>query len=671
MASKGNDPMDSNQDKTGEPDSGDDNSGQADSDDTGTDDQPDDSDSDDTSADGQPDDSGSDDTSTDDQPDDSTSDDTAPTISRMIPVRTTLAPTISRMIPVRTTPALTISRMISTSDDTSTDEQPDDSTSDDTSTDDQPDDSTSDDTSTDDQPDDSTSDDTSTDEQPDDSTSDDTSTDEQPDDSTSDDTSTDEQPDDSTSDDTSTDNQPDDSTSDDTSTDEQPDDSTSDDSTGAPQFGSGSDGSDVPPSSLDAANKDADTNFGNQPAGDPVAPCDSGTAVPLQTPPPAGGTKPPPGPVPGNLEVTVTDSKTGKIIPAAKVTVAGPETPNGPTNDQGKITFTGIKTGDYTATATADGYTTETGSSVTVPPASTGKTEVKLKPVTVTIALAAAVACPGHPLEITATGDPGGGTYAWTITGDAGVDLVDAAGATVRTGNKVNLRGFEADPANGNIIAKTSSVSVTYTYTNGSKAKADQSVKIHEIKFAVTNKAITAGFVIANEIAAGVVLGVNGVAEMSTDPKVEIRLDSTCPRKADCAANHRVGWLQTVRTNVRQARYTHSLVDTTVPLPIATSGMEPCFRFTLRLQLSRVIKTSRRRTMKTARLSRPAGLIPGPQQQQYQPPLPRRRPKTCSYEVSTFRTVSRRGWWFRISSGRVTTFRDPLHIREISTGRWS
>ncbi len=250
------------------------------------------------------------------------------------------------------------------------------------------------------------------------------------------------------------------------------------------------------------------------------------------------------------------------------MTVAGPETPNGPTNDQGKITFTGIKTGDYTATATADGYTTETGSSVTVPPASTGKTEVKLKPVTVTIALAAAVACPGHPLEITATGDPGGGTYAWTITGDAGVDLVDAAGATVRTGNKVNLRGFEADPANGNIIAKTSSVSVTYTYTNGSKAKADQSVKIHEIKFAVTNKAITAGFVIANEIAAGVVLGVNGVAEMSTDPKVEIRLDSTCPRKADCAANHRVGWLQTVRTNVRQARYTHSLVDTTVPLPI-------------------------------------------------------------------------------------------------------
>jgi hypothetical protein len=55
---------------------------------------------------------------------------------------------------------------------------------------------------------------------------------------------------------------------------------------------------------------------------------------------------------------------------------------------------------------------------------------------------------------------------------------------------------------------------------------------------------------------------------MDTRPKVKIKLDPSCPRKTDCAQNYRVGWLQTVLTNDRRVRYTHTLVTVSVPLPV-------------------------------------------------------------------------------------------------------
>jgi hypothetical protein len=168
---------------------------------------------------------------------------------------------------------------------------------------------------------------------------------------------------------------------------------------------------------------------------------------------------------------------------------------------------------------------------------------------------------------MTAVGTPGGGTFQWTVSGGT-AQLVDGAGNPTTTGPTVFLRAFKADDATGNIPAQTAAVGVTYTHPNGT-ATDSENVPIHKIDFVVTNTAITAGVTQANEAAASVSLGnAPGVATVSTDPQVEIQLDASCPRKAACAANHRVGWLQTVLTNDRKSRYTHTLVEITVVLPI-------------------------------------------------------------------------------------------------------
>ena len=189
--------------------------------------------------------------------------------------------------------------------------------------------------------------------------------------------------------------------------------------------------------------------------------------------------------------------------------------------------------------------------------------------VTVAITLSASVACPGHPLEMTAVGTPGGGTYSWSVSG-GGAELVDGAGNSTTTGTTVYLRSFQPDHATGNIPEQTASVSVTYTHPNGT-ATDQETVTIHKIDFSVTNTTINAGVTQANEneVAGGVRLGNDpGVATMEIDPRIEIQLDASCPRKADCAANHQVGWLQTVLTNNRRIRYTHTLTEITVVLPI-------------------------------------------------------------------------------------------------------
>ena len=236
---------------------------------------------------------------------------------------------------------------------------------------------------------------------------------------------------------------------------------------------------------------------------------------------------PPPPPVPGNLDVTVLDAKTGAPISGASVDIAGPEASAGNSSgSQGEVKKHGITPGAYSATAKKTGYTTESGSA-TVNSNTTAKIEIKLTLITVKITLSQPVACPGHPLSITATGDPAGGTYAWTITAPAAA-LVDGAGAPVSTGPSVNLRGFQADTGTGNIPAQTASISVTYTYTNGEKANDKKDVTIHKIDFVVTNDAITAGVIGPQETAAGVTIGPSaGNREIVTDPKVEIQLDSS------------------------------------------------------------------------------------------------------------------------------------------------
>lgn len=199
----------------------------------------------------------------------------------------------------------------------------------------------------------------------------------------------------------------------------------------------------------------------------------------------------------------------------------------------------------------------------TCPPGSKVPCPLQVK---VVITLSAAVACPGHPLAINAVGTPSGGTFSWTVSG-GGAALVDGAGATVSTGDTVNLRSFQPDDATGKIPAQNATVSVTYTHSNGT-ASDSKPVPIHAIDFEVTNDTITAGVTQANENAGGVVLGAGGTDTMVTDPSVKIKLDPSCPRKADCAKNHRVGWLQTVQSDDRRTRYTHTLIRLNVPMPI-------------------------------------------------------------------------------------------------------
>ena len=170
---------------------------------------------------------------------------------------------------------------------------------------------------------------------------------------------------------------------------------------------------------------------------------------------------------------------------------------------------------------------------------------------------------------MTATGTPSGGTFQWSMSG-AGphTELVDAAGAPTTTGATVFLRSFEPDNVNGKIPAQTVKIDVKYTHPSGT-ATDSKNVPIHKIDFVVTNTTIHAGVTQANETAGGVSLGqAPGVDTMVTDPKIEIQLDASCPRKTDCAKNHRVGWIQNVLTNDRRTRYTHTLIEVTVALPI-------------------------------------------------------------------------------------------------------
>jgi hypothetical protein len=195
-------------------------------------------------------------------------------------------------------------------------------------------------------------------------------------------------------------------------------------------------------------------------------------------------------------------------------------------------------------------------------PRSPAQREPAAVKVTVIIQLSRPVACPGHPLQLTALGTPSGGTYSWTVSG---AELVDGTGATASTVSSLFLRSFKPDNSTGKIPEQNATVSVTYTHPNGT-AKDSKPVKIHKIGFVVTDTAITAGVTRANETddPTGVTLGRQpGVETMVTDPKVQIKLDASCPRKADCAKNHRVGWLQSVISVDRRIRYTHTLIQIT------------------------------------------------------------------------------------------------------------
>lgn len=314
---------------------------------------------------------------------------------------------------------------------------------------------------------------------------------------------------------------------------------------------------------LQAAGQDADSNLNDESPDSPASTC---AADQSGAPAPAPGANPQQPPVPGDLQVTVLNNSTGQPIQGAAVSIAGPASFNEASDGAGMVKEHGVPTGTYNVTATNNGFTTETGST-NVPAAGIGTVVIKLTPITVTITLAQPVACPGHPLSITATGTPAGGTFAWTINAPA-ADLVDGGGASTRSGATVNLLGFQADTATGNIPAQVAAIGVTYTYTNGQTATANQNVTIHAINFVLSSNSISKSPTTVTESAALLTVSFGAAATMSTDPQVQIKLDASCPRKADCASNHQVGWLQTVLTFVSDQRYTHTLIHKTPAMPV-------------------------------------------------------------------------------------------------------
>jgi outer membrane protein OmpA-like peptidoglycan-associated protein len=186
----------------------------------------------------------------------------------------------------------------------------------------------------------------------------------------------------------------------------------------------------------------------------------------------------------------------------------------------------------------------------------------------VTIKLSQPVACPGLPLEMTAEGTPSGGTFKWKVEGEPAARLVNLLDDPIDTGDTVHLQSFKTDDTAGNIPEHEVKVSVTYTLPQG-LASDSKTVKVHKIDFVVANDTVTAGITHADETAAESILrNVIGVPTMKMEPEVEIQLDSACPDKTTCASNHQMGFLQTVLTNDRRNRYTHTLVETTVDLPI-------------------------------------------------------------------------------------------------------
>jgi hypothetical protein len=186
----------------------------------------------------------------------------------------------------------------------------------------------------------------------------------------------------------------------------------------------------------------------------------------------------------------------------------------------------------------------------------------------VVITTADPVTCPGLDQLITATPAGPGGTFAWSVGPAA--RFFNAAGATVAapTGPTVLFRCFQPDNAAGTLPERTVEVALTYSI-GGRNITYKKNVTVHAVTFAVTNTAVTPGVTRTRESAAALVLGnAPGIPTMTTTPTVQITVPAACPRPDACAQNYRLGWLQTVLTNQRDVRYTDSLLQVGVPLPI-------------------------------------------------------------------------------------------------------
>lgn len=276
----------------------------------------------------------------------------------------------------------------------------------------------------------------------------------------------------------------------------------------------------------------------------------------------------------GDLQVTVQDDAEGNAIAGATVTATSPsQTVTGTTDVNGQVLFSSLAPDVYTVTATKTNCSTATNNNVTVVPGagSSGTPQatvlLALSIITVTLNIPVTVACPGYPLEMNASATPGGGTMTWTTSGG---QLVDSTGSTpLTTGNQVYLVSYQPDNQNGNIPSQNITVTVNYAL-NGGTGTANKAITVHAVNFNVTGLNVTSIPVAAAETATFLTLGGPTATAniMETKPTVQIQLDSSCTRQSACAANYRLGWLQTMRSNTRTMRWSQTAGQTTADMPI-------------------------------------------------------------------------------------------------------
>ena len=288
-----------------------------------------------------------------------------------------------------------------------------------------------------------------------------------------------------------------------------------------------------------------------------------------------------------HLVVMVKDAD-GNPVEDAVVNVVG--LGGNHTDASGVADYGEVPVGTYDVTAEKRGHgPTSTGPvgqdedlGVPVPAGTTTVVELIQHPLlTLVIALEHPVACPGHPLKMTAPGTPAGGTYKWTANGH-GAELVDPnSPAALDTGPEVSLRCFRPDDATGEIPERKVAVSCTYTHPTLGQIREEEDVTVHKITFVIANDAVAGGGTQVFENAFRAQLAnTPGVPTMEITPDITINLDASCPRKPDCAQNHDVGWCQTVLTNTRTWHYSHtdwSLDPNFLPIRDQIGGPRPFY----------------------------------------------------------------------------------------------
>jgi hypothetical protein len=168
---------------------------------------------------------------------------------------------------------------------------------------------------------------------------------------------------------------------------------------------------------------------------------------------------------------------------------------------------------------------------------------------------------------------PAAGKFSWRVIG---AELVNQAGAIARTGSTVYLRHYKPDPSAGVVPLAQVTVEVTYIHPRG-RAVARKIVQVHEVRFKVTKMQVQTSPLRVSWNSVFLHLNSDQPNKLvAAKPEVQIFLGS-CPRGSACAPNFRVGWLQTLRSSLKEVLYTQTSVSYSVPTPIrdAAAGVDP------------------------------------------------------------------------------------------------